>query len=301
MTEQLATNVGPERLDIAWEEHGDRRDPTVLLVMGLANQLVHWPIGFVDALVARNLHVVRFDNRDAGRSTHMHGAPAPDMAAAFAGDLSSASYTLSNMAADGIGLLDALKIDAAHAVGVSMGGGIAQTMALEHQARIRSLTSMMWTTGAPSVGQMHPATMKAVFGTPPGQTREEVIARAVERAAVVGSPGFPSDDAAVAERAALAYDRGHDNLAPVRQGLATIASGDRTERLRKLGLPTLVIHGLADTMCDPSGGRATAEAIPGAELVLIEGLGHSLPEGVWERLADGIAGVVKRGEAGARS
>jgi pimeloyl-ACP methyl ester carboxylesterase len=301
MNEKLATNVGPARLDLAWEERGDRKRPTVLLVMGLASQLIHWPPGFLDALVARSMHVVTFDNRDVGRSTHLRDAPVPDFAAAMKGDLSSVSYTLSDMAKDGVGLLDALGIQTAHVAGASMGAGIAQTMALEHPSRIKSLTSMMWTTGDPSVGQMHPATMKAVFGGPPPRTREEAVARAVERADVVGSPAFPSDAETVAQLAALAYDRGHDELAPARQGIAVIASGDRTERLRKLDLPALVVHGLADTMVDPSGGRATAAAIPAAQLMLIDGMGHHLPAEVWGQIADAIAEIVKRGEARAFS
>ncbi len=298
--ERLAKNVGPARLEIAWDERGDPTHPTVLLVMGIAAQLVHWPSGFLDALVARGLHVVRFDNRDSGRSTHLHEAPPPDLPAALRGDLSSASYTLSDMAADAVGLLDVLELDSAHVVGASMGAGIAQAMAIEHPARVRSLTSMMGTTGDPTVGHVHPATMKAVFGGPPASTRDEVIARAVRQSALVGSPAYPADLAAVAEVAGLAYDRDHDAVAIARQAVATVASGDRTPRLRELDVPTLVLHGLADTMCDPSGGRATAAAIPGAELVLIEGWGHNLPPGLWDRLAEHLETNVKKGERGRR-
>jgi pimeloyl-ACP methyl ester carboxylesterase len=297
LNEHIAKNVGPALLDIAYEERGDPEHPTVLLVMGLAKQLVNWPLGFVQALVARDLHVVRFDNRDSGRSTHMRDAPLPDLPAALAGDRSSASYTLSDMAADAVGLLDALNIDAAHLVGASMGGAIAQTIAIEHPTRVRSLTTMMSTTGDTSVGQVHPATMQAVFGGPPARTREEVIARTVRIHAVVGSPAFPTDPAAVAEMAELEYDRDHDEVAIARQAVATVASGDRTRLLRALDVPTLVLHGLADTFCDPSGGRATAAAIPGAELVLIDGMGHNLPPGLWERIADHIAATVRKGEA----
>jgi pimeloyl-ACP methyl ester carboxylesterase len=301
LNERIARDVGPAHIDIAYEQRGDPTHPTVLLVMGIAAQLVHWPEGFLDALVARGLHVVRFDNRDAGRSTHMHDAPPADLPAALRGDLSSASYTLSDMAADAVGLLDALEIDAAHVVGASMGGAIAQTMAIEHPARVRSLTSMMSTTGDTAVGQMHPETRKSVFGGPPAHTREEVIARAVRARAILGSPAFPSDPAHVAEIAGLAYDRDHDAAAVARHAVATVASGDRTARLRALDVPALVIHGLADTACDPSGGRATAAAVPGAELVLVEGMGHNLPPGVWERIADPIAAVVERGEVRLRA
>ncbi|WNG37829.1 alpha/beta hydrolase [Archangium violaceum] len=297
LNEQIAKDVGPAHLDIAWEQLGDPKHPTVLLVMGLAAQLVNWPLGFLRALVARELHVVRFDNRDSGHSTHMRDAPTPDLPAALKGELSSASYTFSDMAADAVGLLDALKIDAAHVVGASMGGAIAQTIALEHPTRVRSLTTMMSTTGDMSVGQAHPETMKALFGGTPVRTREEVVARAVRHLAVVGSPAFPADLASVAEIAGLAYDRDYDEVAIARQAVASVASGDRTPRLRTLDVPTLVLHGLADTLCDPSGGRATAAAIPGAELVLIDGMGHNLPPGLWERIADHIAAIVRKGEA----
>lgn len=299
LNEEMARRVGPSQIDIAYARHGDPSHPTVLLVMGLANQLVHWPDGFVEALVRRGLHVVRFDNRDSGHSTHMRDAPPADLPAVLGGDHSCVSYTLSDMAADAVGLLDALGIDAAHVVGASMGGGIAQMMAIEHPARVRSLTMMMWTTGDPAVGQIHPATWKAVFEGPPARTREEVVARAVRAAAVVGSPAFPTDPAELAARAALAFDRDYDEAAIARQAVATVATGDRTERLRRLDVPALVLHGLADTMVDPSGGRATADAIPGAELVLIEGMGHDLPSGLWEQISDHIEAVVRRGEADA--
>lgn len=297
LDERIAKNIGPARIDIAWEQRGNPNHPTVLLVMGIAAQLVNWPLGFLQALVDRELHVVRFDNRDSGRSTHMHAAPVPDLPAALQGDLSSASYTLSDMAADAVGLLDALAIDAAHVVGASMGGAIAQTIAIEHPARVLSLTSMMFTTGDPSVGQVHPATAQALFGGPIPSTREEFIASSLRRYEVIGSPRYPIDPVAAAEIAGLEYDRGHDQLAIARQAVATVASGDRTERLRALDVPTLVLHGLADTLCDPSGGRATAAAIPGAELVLIDGMGHNLPPGLWQRVADHIAANVRRGEA----
>jgi pimeloyl-ACP methyl ester carboxylesterase len=297
LDERIARHVGPSRIDIVYERRGRLDHPPVLLIMGGGAQLIHWPDPFVDALVGRGLQVIRFDNRDAGRSTHFAAAPAPDFAAAYAGDFSSASYTLSDMAADSVGLLDALDLDAAHVVGASLGGAIAQTIAVEHPSRVLSLTSMMSTTGDPSVGQVHPQTLASVFGGPPATTRQAVIDRALRVFGIIGSPAYPSNPDELAERAGVAWDRGHDETAIARHGIASLASGDRTPRLRAIDVPALVIHGLADTLCDPSGGRATAAAIPGAELVLIGGMGHSLPPGLRERLADHIAGVVRRGEA----
>jgi pimeloyl-ACP methyl ester carboxylesterase len=297
MNEQIAATVGPSGIDIAYERLGSLNDPCVLLVMGIAAQMVHWPDGFLAALVNRGLQVIRFDNRDSGHSTHFNDAPKPDLPAALAGDLSSASYTLSHMAADGVGLLDALELDAAHVAGASLGGAIAQTMAIEHPARVLSLTSMMSTTGDMTVGQPHPETLKTVFGGPPATTRQAFIDRAVRTSGIVGSPAYPTDPAVVAERAGIAWDRDHDQVAIARQAVASVASGDRTSLLQKLDIPALVIHGLADSMCDASGGRATAAAIPGSELVLIDGMGHNLPSGLWERIAGHIAEVVQRGEA----
>jgi pimeloyl-ACP methyl ester carboxylesterase len=266
----------------------------VLLIMGGGAQMISWPDDFCAALVSRGLQVIRFDNRDVGRSTHMSDAPPPNLQAALAGDLSSASYTLSDMAADTVGLLDALGVEQAHVVGASLGGSIAQTMAIEHPARIRSLTSMMASTGNMTVGQPSPDAMRELAGRPPAVTRDEVIQQMLQAFRVIGSPGYPMDEEEVAARVGRAYDRSHDPLGHARQAIAFVASGDRTERLRQLNVPTLVIHGLADGMCDVSGGRAVADAIPGAELVLIEGMGHNLPPGLRDQLAQRIANFVLR-------
>ena len=298
IVDEIASKVGPAGINIAYQRLGNRDAPVVLLIMGVAAQLIHWPDAFCRALADAGLQVIRLDNRDAGRSTHMTGAPAPNLPAALAGDLSSVSYTLSDMAADAVGLLDALGIQKAHVVGASMGGQIAQTMAIEQPGRVRSLTSMMSTTGNMSVGQPSPEVLKEVFSGPPAVTRDEVIQRMVKSMRAVGSPGYPSDEAEVAARAGLAYDRSYDPTGTARQAIATVASGDRTGRLREIRIPTLVIHGLADRMCDPSGGRATAQAIPGAELVLIDGMGHDLAPGLRSELAARIADFVWRIERG---
>lgn len=298
LNEQTAKAVGPAGIDIVYERHGNLADPPLVLVMGLGAQLVNWHDGLVEALVARGLQVIRFDNRDAGRSTYLD-VPAPDFAAVLAGDLSTVPYTLSDMAADTVGLLDALGIDAAHIAGASMGGAIAQVMAIEHPQRVLSLTSMMSTTGDPAVGRMHEETRKAVFGGPPAATREAAIEKALRTAPLTRSPGYPTSPDEIARRVGRAWDRSltHDVSGWIRQGAATVAAGDRTAKLRKLDVPALVIHGSADTICDVSGGRATAAAIPGAEFLEIEGMSHDLPEGLWPLYAERIAALIRRAEA----
>ena len=297
IVDEMALKVGPSGINIAYQRLGDLHAPVALLVMGLAGQSIHWPDSFCHALVDRGLQVVRFDNRDAGLSTHMTEAPFPDLPAVLAGNLKSASYTLSDMAADTIGLLEALGIKKTHVVGASMGGQIAQTMAIEHPDRVLSLVSMMSTTGNISVGQPSKETLRTLFGGPPAVTREDVIQQTLRAMRIVGSPGYPGREDEIAARAGKAYDRSHDPLGSARQAVATVASGDRTERLRHLEVPTLVIHGLADRMCDVSGGRATAEAIPGAELELIEGMGHDLPPGLLSKLANRISDFIWRVES----
>jgi pimeloyl-ACP methyl ester carboxylesterase len=296
MSTEKALNVASSGVDIAYERLGDAGAPPVLLVMGIGAQLLNWPDEFCAELVAHGLQPIRFDNRDAGRSTHLTEAPPPDLPAALSGDLSSASYTLSDMAADAAGLLEELGLDSAHVVGASMGGMIAQTMAIEHPARVRSLTSMMSTTGDPAVGQAKPGALAALAGPPPAG-REEVIDRMVRMVQAVGSPGLVPDEAELRERYGRAYDRSYDPDGVARQAVAVIASGDRTARLRSLDVPALVLHGSADLMCDISGGRATAAAIPGAELVVVEGMGHDLPRAFWPEITSRIVGLVRRVEA----
>jgi pimeloyl-ACP methyl ester carboxylesterase len=263
--------------------------------MGLGTQMLGWPDEFCRALEAHGLYVIRFDNRDIGLSTHLHDAPAPDVMAAVAGDTRSASYTLTDMAADAAGLLDALGLTSAHVAGASLGGMVAQTLAIEHPRRVRSLTSIMSTTGDRRVGAPTEAGAAALMA-PPARDRDGAIERALNSARAIGSPGFPLDEQAVRDRASRSFDRAFDPPGVARQLVAVLASPDRTPQLHELAVPTLVIHGADDALIGVSGGRATAAAIPGAELVIIEGMGHDLPRALWPELAGRIGDLIARVE-----
>ncbi len=297
MSIEVARAVGPARIDIAYERFGDPELPPVLLAMGLGTQMLGWPDGFCDVLAGHGVHVIRFDNRDIGLSTHLSDAPMPDVRAALLGDASSASYRLSDMAGDVVGLLDALGLDSAHLVGASMGGMIAQTVAIESPERVRSLTSIMSTTGNSSVGQPTQRAITALL-SPPATTRDEAIERTVSIVRVIGSPGFELDEGDLRWRTGVAFDRANDPIGVGRQLVAIAASGDRTEALRSVSAPTLVIHGAEDPLVDVSGGRATARAIPEAELVVLEGMGHHLSRELWGEIARHIGVLVERAEAG---
>lgn len=295
MNEEKVRNVGPSQIEVAYQRFGNPASPPVLLIMGGGAQMIAWPEGFCLELVSRGLQPIRFDNRDTGLSTHFFNAPLPDLAAALAGDFSSVSYTLSDMAADTVGLIDALGFDSVHLVGASMGGMIAQTVAIEYPARVRSLSSMMSTTGNRSVGQPDYSAL-ASLGAPPSDDRQGYIDWQVRALKAVGSPKYPLDESAAAKNAGLAWDRDHDPLGMLRQSVAVLKSGDRTERLHTIRIPTLVIHGADDKMCDVSGGQATAAAIPGAELVIFDGMGHGLPQALWPEFATLIADLVHRAD-----
>jgi pimeloyl-ACP methyl ester carboxylesterase len=272
---------------IEYETTGEPGHPAILLVMGLGAQLIHWHDDFCAELAERGFFVIRYDNRDTGLSSKTDG-PSPDILAALQGDRSQATYTVVDMAADGIAVLDALGVAAAHVVGVSMGGMIAQNMAIHHPDRVLSLCSIMSTpTGDMSSDPASPEANAALVRPPP-QSRDEAVAQSVEGARVVGSPGFPVDEDQIRIRAGLAYDRCFHPVGAARQLCAVIASGDWRPGLAKLGLPTVVIHGAADPLVRPSWGRATAEAIPGAGLLIIDGMGHDLPRGAWDRIIEAI-------------
>ena len=282
-------------VQLAYETFGDTGHPPLVLIMGLATQMLGWPDAFCTALADAGHYVIRFDNRDIGLSTHLDDAPAVDVAQLLSGDASSAAYTLSDMARDTVGLLDALQIDSAHVVGASMGGAIAQSMAIEHPQRLRSLTSIMSTTGDPSVGQPTPEAMSVLLAPRPTD-RQGAIDHVVANYRVIGSPGYTFDEAALRERTARSYDRANDPAGVLRQLAAVVASGDRTPRLGAVRLPTLVLHGREDPLATMSGGVATAEAIPDAELVLFDGMAHDLPLELWSEIIEHISSLVRRAE-----
>jgi pimeloyl-ACP methyl ester carboxylesterase len=282
-------------IEIAYETFGRPNDVPILLIMGLATQMIGWPDDFCRGLAERGHFVIRFDNRDIGLSTHLHDAGMPDLMAIFGGDASSVPYPLTAFADDTAGLLDALGLESAHVVGVSLGGMVAQLLAVRNPERVRSLTSIMSTTGDPTAGTPSEAALGALLA-PAAKDRDSAIQRAVNTYRVIGSPGFELDEVALRARAGLAFDRAHDPAGVARQLAASLATPDRTPDLKKIDAPTLVIHGAEDQLITVSGGRATAAAIPDAELMVIEGMGHDLPRGVWPQLIDGISALVARAE-----
>jgi pimeloyl-ACP methyl ester carboxylesterase len=280
-------------VELAYETFGDPGDPPILLVMGLATQMIGWPDDFCAGLADRGHFVIRFDNRDIGLSTHFHAAGAPDLMRVMAGDHSSVPYALTDLADDTIGLLDVLGLDSVHVVGASMGGMVAQLVAVRHPDRVRSLTSIMSTTGDPSVGTPNEAAMGVLFA-PPAADRESAVKRAIDTYRVIGSPGFEFDEPALRDRAGLAFDRAHDPAGVARQLAAILSTHDRTRDLMSISVPSLVIHGAEDALVNLSGGRATAAAIPDAELLVVEGMGHDLPRAVWPQIIDRITALVAR-------
>jgi pimeloyl-ACP methyl ester carboxylesterase len=281
-------------LEIAYEEIGARDGRPLVLVMGLGVSLVFWEDGFCAMLAERGHRVIRFDNRDVGHSTKLDALGVPNVAEAMTaletGTPISGPYLLTDMARDTIGLMDALGIERAHVVGASMGGMIAQTMAIDHPQRLRSMTSIMSTTGSPSLPLGKPEAM-AVLVRPPVPERSAYVDQAVEIWRVIGSPGFPFDERRIRARAAAHFDRGYHPPGIARQLVGVVASGDRTEALGKVSTPSLVIHGVDDPLVPVEAGKATAAAIPDASLLLIEGMGHDMPREVWPRIVDAISGL----------
>ncbi len=278
---------------IAYETFGERGGRPLVMVMGLGASMLMWHPDLCAMLAGRGFFVIRFDNRDIGRSSHLRDAPPADvMAAVTRGDTSSASYSLDDMAEDAFGLLDALDLPAAHVLGASLGGMIAQVMATRKPERVLSLTSIM-STPAPALTRPTPAAAAALM-LPPPASREEAIARMLEVARVTGSPVYPPDEQWRAELAAQLWELGPDPAGLARQMLAMYASGDRTEAVRGIGVPTLVVHGDSDPLINVSAGRRTAELIAGSELLIIPGMGHDLPRPIWPELAGAVSALADR-------
>ncbi|MEV6324806.1 alpha/beta fold hydrolase [Nocardia sp. NPDC051787] len=292
MTERFA-EVG-RGISLAYEQLGTGGIP-LMLVAGLGQQFHDWPDGLCELLVARGYHVIRFDNRDAGRSTHA-GFPPPAPVDYLRRRWHRDQYILADLAADTVGLLDALELPSAHLVGMSMGGMIAQTVAARHHARVDTLTSIMSTTGAARVGRPAWSTWRLMFSRP-ARDRTEHIERAVRMYRHISSAGYPFDESTVRTAAAITWDRDPAPAAAVgRQLAAILKSGDRTGELRAVTAPTLVLHGDRDLMVAPTGAAATARAIPGARLHTLRGMGHDLPAAVWPALVDLIHDHIRTAE-----
>jgi pimeloyl-ACP methyl ester carboxylesterase len=286
------SKVHANGIDIEYDEHGSAADPAILLIMGLSAQMTVWEEEFVDELVKRGFRVIRFDNRDIGLSTWFDEAGVPDPTeVAVTGQMPGALYTIRDMADDAAGLLDALGVAQAHIVGASMGGMIAQTFAIAHPDKTLSLTSIMSTTGNQSVGQPHEGVAEKLFMSPAPQDADEAADAGVRAAQLIGSPGFKLDEDRIRSNAVRDYKRAFHPAGVLRQAMAVLTQPDRTEALGNLAVKTLVIHGESDPLVDISGGRATAEAIRGAELWTIPGMGHDLPPELYSDVADRIAAL----------
>jgi pimeloyl-ACP methyl ester carboxylesterase len=284
-------------IELCYQEMGDPDGEPLLLVMGLATQMIAWDETFCGLLAERGFRVVRFDNRDIGRSTKLTSAGVPRRVDMMLGRRASAPYLLRDMAADTTGLMDHLGIGAAHIVGASMGGMIVQTMAIEHPERVRSLVSIMSNTGSRWTGMPSRKAMAVLLGRPP-RGRGAAIERSVKTFGVIGSPGYPFDEERLRRIAGRSYDRGHSAAGVLRQLHAITASGDRTQALHGVRAPTTVIHGNRDPLVRPAGGRATARAIPNARLKIIDGMGHDLPRELWPVFAEEIAANAARAGRG---
>lgn len=284
---QTPTLADTGQVSLAYEAFGSPEDPPLVLVMGVATQMLGWPDGFCQALADAGFHVIRFDNRDIGLSTHLDDLGMPDLMALLGGGATSAPYLLADMADDTAGLFDALGFDRVHLVGLSMGGMIVQEVAMRHPDRLISLTSIMSTPSA-NVGAPTPEA-QAVLLAPSPTSAAEAAELAVNTYRVVGSPGYPLDEEWLRAMGEESFRRAIDPAGVVRQLAAILCSPDRRPGLAALTVPTLVIHGDADPLVQPEGGRATADAIPGARLVTYPGMGHDLPEPLWPELVGEIA------------
>ena len=283
-------------ISITYDTFGHSGHPPLLLVMGLGAQMTAWDDEFCAQLAAEDLYVIRYDNRDVGLSSHFDDQGVPDMqqlvADMMAGNTPNIAYTLDDMAADGMGLLTALGVDQAHICGASLGGMIVQTMAINHPDRVLTMTSIMSTTGNPGLPPASPEAMAALTSERADNV-EQAMDRAVAVAKVIGSPGFPQDEARTRAKAKASFERSFYPDGVARQMAAIVAHGDRRSGLGQLQLPTLVIHGTDDPLVPVTGGVDTHENIEGAELMLIEGMGHDLPRETWNQIVGGIAALTR--------
>ena len=281
-------------IELCYQTFGDPDDDPLLLVMGLGGPMTWWDPELCEDLARAGFFVVRYDNRDTGRSTILDvRVSRSTLVRAFAGARVRVPYGLEDLAEDACGLLDHLGLASAHVVGVSMGGMIVQTIAITHPERVRSLTSIMSTTGKRTVGWQNPAVLPRLLA-PTKSGREAYLAGSVTMSRLIGSPAYPESEERIRDRAAVTLDRGVHPAGVVRQMLAVLTQPNRGSRLRGVRVPALVIHGLADKMVHVSGGRATAAAIPGAELLLIDGMGHDLPPALFETFVAGIRRTADR-------
>lgn len=293
MSEELFAPVGND-VELCYQTFGDAGDDPLLLIMGLGGPMTWWDEDLCAKLAAAGFYVIRYDNRDTGRSTRIPGKVRRDqLARAFARGGGRPPYTMSDLGRDAVALLDHLGIEAAHLVGVSMGGMIAQTVAVEHPGRALSLCSIMSTTGRRTVGWQNPKLLPMLIA-PRRPGRQPYIQTSAAMWKVIGSPGFPTDVDDLREKAGVTYDRGFSASGVMRHMMAVLTQPDRTTRLRSLRIPALVLHGLADKMVHVSGGRSTAQAIPGAELVLIDGMGHDLPAALYDTFVEAIRRTADR-------
>ncbi|AXT85779.1 alpha/beta hydrolase [Aeromicrobium sp. A1-2] len=284
----------PSGIDICFETFGNPENPAILLVMGLGGPMGWWSEDFCERLARRDYLVIRYDNRDTGRSTKLrqHKVGKVDVVRAFAG-LAKAPYGIKDLAEDAFGLLDHLGVERVHLAGVSMGGMIVQTMAITQPQRTSSMTSIMSTTGNRRVGWQHPRVIPAMLASA-GRTRDSYVDRSLRTSAVIGSPAFPSDEELSRTRAYETYDRGWIASGVARHMLAVLTQSDRTKDLTTLDLPVTVIHGLSDPLVHRSGGRAVANAVPGAEHIEIAGMAHDLPTQLYDTYIEAIVRTAER-------
>ena len=289
-------------IDIEYEAFGSPSDPTLLLIMGLGMQLIAWPEPFCRELASQGFHVIRYDNRDTGFSTKFDGASAPGVPALLIRSLLRlpirVPYTLRDMAGDATGLLDTVGIPSAHIVGASMGGMIAQNVAASFPQRVRSLTSIMSTSGHRSLPGADPLVSRHLFRSrPTSADREAVIAHNMRTLELIGSPAYPIDEETRREMTSLSFDRCYYPAGFTRHVAAIVQDGDRRQRLGMISAPTLVIHGREDPLVPLAGGIDTAKHIPGARLEIIDGMGHNLPAALWPTLIELIAGHARNADS----